>query len=239
MPVGVFPALKLGVLFIKQISKPLAKFLVNQAKSHEIFRTYIIMPPAQCKYLFIPFINSIIKYNCQLFIVYHWAEVKAKMYIMNLGKPTKVAKLNESMAIDLGASLMSEMIIFGVAGGCVILEYNRQVMKEAKKEEVRQMQVQKFTDDIQALYNTTLQQEARIHYLQSAINELARHTKHKLPEPVLQQISNSNNSLEDNIKKNPNKDNKSTTEINTESESRSLIERAVIYYKELKANKIS
>ncbi|GAB1863611.1 Putative OPA3-like protein CG13603 [Camponotus japonicus] len=218
MPVGVFPALKLGVLFIKQISKPLAKFLVNQAKSHEIFRTYIIMPPAQ---------------------FYHWAEVKAKMYIMNLGKPTKVAKLNESMAIDLGASLMSEMIIFGVAGGCVILEYNRQVMKEAKKEEVRQMQTQKFTDDIQALYNTTLQQEARIHYLQTAINELARHTKHKLPEPVLQQISNSNNSLEDNTKKNPNKDNKSTTEINTESESRSLIERAVIYYKELKANKIS
>ncbi|EFN65622.1 Putative OPA3-like protein CG13603 [Camponotus floridanus] len=218
MPVGVFPALKLGVLFIKQISKPLAKFLVNQAKSHAIFRTYIIMPPAQ---------------------FYHWAEVKAKMYIMNLGKPTKVAKLNESMAIDLGASLMSEMIIFGVAGGCVILEYNRQVTKEAKKEEVRQMQIQKFTDDIQALYNTTLQQEARIHYLQTAISDLARHTKHKLPESVLQQISNSNNSLEDNTKKNPNKDNQSTTEINTESESRSLIERAVIYYKELKADKIS
>lgn len=52
MPVGVFPALKLGVLFIKQISKPLAKFLVNQAKSHPIFRTYFIVPPAQCKYLF-------------------------------------------------------------------------------------------------------------------------------------------------------------------------------------------
>lgn len=218
MPVGVFPALKLGVLFIKQISKPLAKFLVNQAKSHPIFRTYIIMPPAQ---------------------FYHWAEVKAKMYIMNLGKPTKVAKLNETMAIDLGASLMSEMIIFGVAGGCVILEYNRQVTKEAKKEEVRQMQIQKFTDDIQALYNTTLQQEARIHYLQTAISDLARHTKHKLPEPVLQQISNSNNSLEDNTKKNPNKDNTSTTEIDTESENRSLIERAVIYYKELKADKIS
>lgn len=160
------------------------------------------------------------------------------MYIMNLGKPTKVAKLNETMAIELGASLMGELIIFGVAGGCVILEYNRQVTKEAKKEEVRQMQLQKFTDDIQALYNTTLQQEARIHYLQTAIGELAKHTKHKLPEPVLQQINNSNNSLKDNTKKNSNQD-KSTTEINTESENRSLIERAVIYYKELKADKIS
>lgn len=172
-----------------------------------------------------------------MFVVYHWAEVKAKMYIMNLGKPTKVAKLNETMAIELGANLMGELIIFGVAGGCVILEYNRQVAKEAKKEELRQMQIQKFTDDIQALYNTTLQQEARIHYLQSAIGELARHTKHKLPELVLQQISN-NDSLEENMKKS-NKNNKNTTEANTESESRSLIERAIIYYKELKMDKIS
>lgn len=216
MPVGVFPALKLGVLFIKQISKPLAKFLVNQAKSHPIFRTYFIVPPAQ---------------------FYHWAEVKAKMYIMNLGKPTKVAKLNETMAIELGASLIGELIIFGIAGGCVILEYNRQVTKEAKKEEIRLMQIQKFTDDIQALYNTTLQQEARIHYLQTAIGDLAKHTKHKLSEPVLQ-INNSDKSLEDNTKKNPNKDSKNITEVSTESESRSLIERALIYYKELKADKI-
>ncbi|XP_029154840.1 putative OPA3-like protein CG13603 [Nylanderia fulva] len=216
MPVGVFPALKLGVLFVKQISKPLAKFLVNQAKSHPIFRTYFIIPPAQ---------------------FYHWAEVKAKMYIMNLGKPTKVAKLNETMAIELGASLMGELIIFGVAGGCVILEYNRQVTKEAKKEEVRQMQIQKFTDDIQALYDTTLQQEARIHYLQNAIRDLAKHTRHKLPEPVSpQEISNS---LEDNTKKNSNKNSKSTTEASTESENRSMIERAIVYYKELKPDKIS
>lgn len=50
MAVGVFPALKLGVLFIKQISKPLAKMLVTQAKNHAVFRTYFIIPPAQCKF---------------------------------------------------------------------------------------------------------------------------------------------------------------------------------------------
>lgn len=48
MVVGVFPALKLGVLFIKQISKPLAQVIVNQAKNHPVFRTYFIIPPAQC-----------------------------------------------------------------------------------------------------------------------------------------------------------------------------------------------
>lgn len=49
MVAGVFPALKLGVLFIKQISKPIAKVLVTQAKNHPVFRTYFIIPPAQCE----------------------------------------------------------------------------------------------------------------------------------------------------------------------------------------------
>lgn len=172
-------------------------------------------------------------------IVYHWTEVKAKMYVMNLGKPTKVAKLNEAMAIELGASLMSEVVIFGVAGGCLILEYNRQAIKETKKEEVRQMQIQKFTDDIQALHNTTLQQEARIQYLQSAINELASHTKHKLqtPKPVLQ-ISNNNGSLNDS--ESSSKNSKSETGASTDNMNRSLIERALVYYnKDVKSDNLS
>nr|XP_012235464.1 PREDICTED: putative OPA3-like protein CG13603 [Linepithema humile]XP_012235465.1 PREDICTED: putative OPA3-like protein CG13603 [Linepithema humile]XP_012235466.1 PREDICTED: putative OPA3-like protein CG13603 [Linepithema humile] len=220
MAVGVFPAFKLGVLFVKQISKPLAKFLVSQAKNHPVFRTYFIIPPAQ---------------------FYHWAEVKTKMYVMNLGKPTKVAKLNEAMAIELGANLIGEAIIFSIAGGCLMFEYNRQVTKETKKEEVRQMQLLKFSEDIQALHNTTLQQEARIHYLQDAMKELAKHTRHKIqtPEPVLQQTNNSNN-LEDNTKESSNKNSKNPTEANDESENRSLIERAIVYYNnELKAEKLS
>lgn len=161
MAIGVFPALKLGVLFVKQISKPLAKFIVNQAKNHPVFRTYFIIPPAQ---------------------FYHWAEVKTKMYLMNLGKPTKVAKLNENMAIELGASLMGEVIIFSVAGGCLILEYNRQVAKEAKKEELRLKQIQQFTDGIEFLNNVTAQQAAEIKYLRTAIQDLSKHTRHKLPQ---------------------------------------------------------
>lgn len=217
MPVGVFPALKLGVLFVKQISKPLAKFLVNQAKNHVLFRTYVIIPPAQ---------------------FYHWAEVKAKMYVMNLGKPTKVAKLNEAMAIELGANLIGEVIIFSVAGACLILEYNRQSTKEAKKEEIRQMQIVKFTEDIQALHAVTLQQESQIYYLQSAINELAKHTKHKLQTPTpISQTSNSSSSSGGNAKENKGKNSKTA---HSESENRSLIERAIVYFKnDVKSEKFS
>jgi hypothetical protein len=49
--------------------------------------------------------------------VYHWAEVKLKMWTMNLGKPMSIPKLNENMAIDLGAELVGEGIIFSIAAG--------------------------------------------------------------------------------------------------------------------------
>ncbi|XP_033218039.1 putative OPA3-like protein CG13603 [Belonocnema kinseyi] len=206
MVVGVFPALKLGVLFIKQISKPLAKMLVTQAKNHHVFRTYFIIPPAQ---------------------FYHWAEVKAKMYVMNLGKPTKVAKLNEAMAIELGANLVGEIIIFTVAGGCLILEYNRQATKEAKKEEIRQMQLEKFTADIQALFETTQVQEAEIKYLNNVVTDMAKKNKVKLPEkivpvPAKNQVETNNNLTMSQL---------SEKEREAETERQSIVHRAIASFK--------
>jgi len=156
---------------------------------------------------------------------------------MNLGKPTKVAKLNEAMAIELGANLIGEVIIFSVAGACLILEYNRQSAKETKKEEIREKQIRKFTEDIQILHATTLQQESQIHYLQGVINELAKHTKHKLqtPSPV-SQTNNSNSNSKGNAEEN--KNNKNITRA--ESENSSLIERAIVYYKnDVRSEKLS
>lgn len=127
---------------------------------------------------------------------------------MNLGKPTKVAKLNEQMAIELGASLMGEVIIFGVAGGCLVLEYNRQAAKEAKKEELRLSQVQKFTDDIQALNEITKKQEAEMEYLRNSLEELAKKTKTKLPEHKTE----------------------SSDKLPSEEDKQSVINRAITYY---------
>lgn len=48
--VAAFPIAKLGVLFLKQLSKPIANYAKERAKTHPFFRKYICMPPAQCKY---------------------------------------------------------------------------------------------------------------------------------------------------------------------------------------------
>lgn len=49
MVVAAFPVAKLGALILKQISKPIASFAKERAKQNPFFRTYICMPPAQCK----------------------------------------------------------------------------------------------------------------------------------------------------------------------------------------------
>lgn len=47
------------------------------------------------------------------------------MWVLNLGKPVHIPVLNEAMAIELGANLLGETIVFTMAAVLVVLEYNR------------------------------------------------------------------------------------------------------------------
>lgn len=51
------------------------------------------------------------------------------MWALNLGKPVNVPQLNETMAIELGANLLGEVIIFTIGSGILIFEYIRFVIK--------------------------------------------------------------------------------------------------------------
>lgn len=59
------------------------------------------------------------------FLVYNWMEVKIRMWSLNLGKPAKIPQLNETMAIELGSSLLGEIILFTVPATVLVLEYLR------------------------------------------------------------------------------------------------------------------
>lgn len=48
MVIGLFPLAKLGTLFIKQITKPIAEMVKKQAVQHHFVRRWICIPPAQC-----------------------------------------------------------------------------------------------------------------------------------------------------------------------------------------------
>ena len=51
---SALPVAKLAALAIKQLAKPLANIAKEKAKQSYFFRTYICMPPAQCKFLIAP-----------------------------------------------------------------------------------------------------------------------------------------------------------------------------------------
>jgi len=112
--VAAFPLAKLGVLLVKQVSKPIAAAVSRRAKKSPFFRNYICIPIAQGFHLF---------------------DVKVRMRILNLGKVTKVPKLNEDKAIEEGAQLLSEIVILSIAAGLVMFEYRRSSEKEGAKQE--------------------------------------------------------------------------------------------------------
>ena len=50
--VAAFPLAKLGILLVKQVSKPIAASLSKRAKKSPFFRNYICIPMAQAFHLF-------------------------------------------------------------------------------------------------------------------------------------------------------------------------------------------
>ncbi|XP_035899560.1 optic atrophy 3 protein homolog isoform X2 [Anopheles stephensi] len=178
MVVGAFPVAKLGILAMKQISKPVANMLKERAKHSNFFRKYICMPPAQ---------------------LYHFVEVKTKMRALNLGKPTTVPNLNEAMAIELGANLLGEFIIFAIGAGLLLLEYQRQVRKEANKDEMLlqekleqqaainelNFQVQRLDTQLRELARVTADLEARSSWKPKILDELPFGNKKNKSEQAL------------------------------------------------------
>lgn len=47
------------------------------------------------------------------------------MWILNLGRPVNIPVLSQEMAIELGANLLGESLIFTIGALLLISEYNR------------------------------------------------------------------------------------------------------------------
>uniref|UniRef100_A0A2A4JLU2 OPA3-like protein n=1 Tax=Heliothis virescens TaxID=7102 RepID=A0A2A4JLU2_HELVI len=165
MVVGAFPIAKLGALLIKQISKPIANACKERAKHNPFFRTYVCMPPAQ---------------------FYNWCEVKAKMWILNLGRPVNIPVLSQEMAIELGANLLGETLIFTIGAGLLLLEYNRQSKKEAAKEAKKEEDMKHISDTITDLYFTVQRQQTQLREMERIIYSISGE-KPKIPPPVLKE----------------------------------------------------
>jgi hypothetical protein len=101
------------------------------------------------------------------------------MWILNLGKPVNVPPLNETMAIELGANLIGEGVIFIIAAGIVYSEYTRQARKDRIKEEGRQEEIQRLNMILEDLYFQSEKQDTQIRELMRTVHDLQGRVIHK------------------------------------------------------------
>lgn len=141
------------MLAMKQISKPIASLLKTRAKNSLFFRKYVCMPPAQ---------------------FYNWVEVKTRMWALNLGKPSIVPQLNEAQAIELGANLLGEFIIFAIGAGLLLLEYQRSSRNEKLKEAMVEQEKAELNAYIQELGFRIEKQDAQMREMERLIGALRK-----------------------------------------------------------------
>ena len=98
----------------------------------------------------------------KIWIVYHRCEVRVKMWVMNLGKPVEVPKLNETMAIELGATLLGEFIIFSSGAVLVIAEVVRQNKKATAQKQREMEEMQAIVDRLRDLEIETSRHDAQL-----------------------------------------------------------------------------
>lgn len=118
------------------------------------------------------------------------------MWTLNLGKPANIPKLNETMAIELGANLLGEFVIYSIGAGLLIYEYmryvaittlhyyteqsilicwfyiDRQASKEALKEAATQDEKKLLQLTLQNLALEIERQDAQLRYLSRTVADL-------------------------------------------------------------------
>ena len=95
MVAHAFPVVKLGIILLQQLSKPAAKVVSNMAVHNRIVHAYLC--------------NSATRFQ----------HFEAKIHAGN------VSKLSEEQAIEKGAHLLSEVLLFIIASAIAIFQYKK------------------------------------------------------------------------------------------------------------------
>ncbi|XP_066381436.1 OPA3-like protein [Miscanthus floridulus] len=149
----MLPLVKLGSLAFRTLSKPIAARLKYNAGIHPKFRGLII-GLAQANHRFT-------------------TNMQRRVY----GRATDIhiRPLNEEKAIQAAADLLGELFVFSVAGAAIIYEVQRSARSEARKEEVR-------NQEIEAIKKREEQLAQEVQLMKQKISEMERqYSKWTLP----------------------------------------------------------
>ena len=96
---------------------------------------------------------------------YHWLETNVKMRLMGLAAPAEVKPLSEHRAVDLGAEILGESVVFFVGAATLYFEYKRSQRKEEKKEEEQNSRISQLQRELQDLELTVETQSTQLREL--------------------------------------------------------------------------
>ncbi|VDK39061.1 unnamed protein product [Taenia asiatica] len=144
--VGAFPIFKLGVLAVKQISRPIANRLKQKASHNGFFRRYLCIPSGQ---------------------LYHIWNTRLKLKLLGLGKPKDVKRLPDENAAEVGAEILGECIMFSIGAFILFLEYRRQSKNEAEKE-------RKARSELAVLQSAIHDLESRVAFQSEALYQFSK-----------------------------------------------------------------
>ena len=169
-----FPLAKLGVLLVKQISKPLAKRFANRAKKNLVFRDWVCVPIGQ---------------------FFHLCEARLRLASLDLAlKRTvlKVPKLSEKDAIEHGSTILSEALILCTAVAILVYEYKKSQDEKKEEEEIKTAEREMLKSKLFDLETNIEKQSDNIYFLaQHFVNKSSKDDKEILnkiiketPEPT-------------------------------------------------------
>mmetsp|Transcript_14176 Transcript_14176/g.30766 ORF Transcript_14176/g.30766 Transcript_14176/m.30766 type:complete len:282 (+) Transcript_14176:108-953(+) len=166
MAPAALPLAKIGSLLIKTLSKPLAKRIKRD------FARY-----ATTQRILVGLGQSTNRLTTRMTI---WAEGF---------KVRSIPPLEEKEAIQKGADLLGESIVFGVSVGVVVWEFNRSNEKAKAKEEKRLLEIEAENDDMEEkLHSLDLRIEALEKVVKAQSNSLYLYTGQRYVEPPKEEL---------------------------------------------------
>ena len=149
--IGSFPLVRLFFVVVYRIARPLANEMVLRAQKNTLFREYLCIPLGR---------------------TIHWMDMKVRIRILNLGKLNLVPKIDDKIAMDLGAQLLLEFIVIIIFSVIVIYQYNESVQKEEKKDAKRKKESNEVIENIKQIELVAQNNQKHIDALNILLNAI-------------------------------------------------------------------
>ncbi|XP_035446052.2 optic atrophy 3 protein homolog [Spodoptera frugiperda] len=147
-----FPLFRLGTLLARQLSAPIATRIKAVAVNHPWFRRHVCVRTGRA-------FNA-----CQL---------RLRLWTLALRQPRRLPPISDHAALESGASILGEAIVFGVGGLIVIFEVNRQANKQEDKVLAEASQWLALLVSLEELQRELVLQQQDIDRLSAALRRLA------------------------------------------------------------------